>query len=88
MHAVQFPAVNPPPEISASAALIGRTKRPHHPGASSLAPLFFWFIRNTAGVDRSSQPRFIGPGTSSRMSDGMCGDNPQRRNHDVSKQIC
>ena len=91
MYALQFPAVNPPPEISVVAALIGRTKRPHRLGASFLAPMFFWFIRNTAGADRFSQPRYVGPGTSSRISDDMCGDNLQRRNHDVrkdSKAVC
>ncbi len=84
MHAVQFPAVNPPPEISAAAALIGRTKRPHCLGAFSLAPLVLRFI---SGADRSRQPFYVGPGTSSRMSDGMCGDSPNQRNHNVSKEI-
>ena len=85
MYAAQFPAVNPPPEVGVSATLIGRAKRPHRLGASSLAPLFFWFIRNTTGADRSSQPFYVGPGTSSSMSDGMCGDNLQRRNQDARK---
>ena len=85
MYAAQFPAVNPPPEVGDSSSLIGRTKRPHCPGARNEAPVFFWFIHKTAGADRPAQPHYVGPGTSSRMPDGMCGDNPNRRKHDGKK---
>ena len=83
MHAVQFPAVNPPPEISAAAALIGRTKRPHCVG---VFPNTLWFVI-PAEADRSSQPYFVGLGTLLRMLDCMCGDSPNQRNHNVSKEI-
>ena len=80
VQSLQFPAVNPPPEISVhETALIGRTKRPHalprcfFPGNCVLS----WFTHLTTGADRSGQPHYVGPGTSSRMLNRICGDNPR-----------